>query len=321
MGAVSGVFSTLSYESVKSNLYALGVQAVNNPVGVIRGVALNVLKTLAIYNLYEAALSDILCLKTFRHGTSPSGWLKIHFTGPDLERGGTGGEATFYAERGLQSPYAARDKGRFYAVQDRLESHREKEQSKLGSAISYLENIGTTKYYALRSSIAYWSSWVPLPTSIKKPIIEGVVELLESPDPRVKIFGLFSPTIKIHLDPDRVSYPRQINTPKMDVKHSFEADEHSEFGQPFSGACYTKDPISVTDMGICGVLKNGLNTRVFERILENKGQFLWGVVQLVAAVALTAFVFPGIISGGDALLSIVAKPIEVLFTLPGVGET
>jgi hypothetical protein len=270
--------------------------------------------------MYEAALSDILCLKTFRHGTSPSAWLKIHFTGPDLERGGTGGEATFYPERGIQSTYAQRDKGRFYAVQDHLETHGRKEQSKPGSAFSYIDNRGTVKYYALRSSVAYWSSWVPLPAFIKKPIVEGVVRVLENQDPRVKIFGLFSPTIKVHLDPDRVSYPGQLKKPS-DPKHHFQADEYSGNDEAFSGACYTKNPISVTDIGICGVLKNGLNTRVFERISENKGQFLWGLVQLVAAVALTALVFPGLLPGADIALSIIAKPIEVLLAIPAVGET
>lgn len=323
----------LDYKIVLSQI----TDAMNNPVetmAIVAKVAFNAFKIYLLYNLYEAALSDVFCLKTFRHGTDPSAWLKIHLQGPDLNRGGTGGEARWFAVNQMQSPYARRDKGRHYTVQDYFER-----DSRLETIFSYFKNKGTLKYYALRSTVSYYGSWLLLPKSWKAEITRALVSTLEN-NSDCAILGLANPSIKMHLDPDCITYPHQPGYPKKSIKHTFYSDvdvkqssnlttahlkvfgsvpqvgsfyntsnnakdESSEYKGNFSGACYTEDKLSVWDMGFCGIIKNGLNFSLPRRIWEHKGQFLWGIAQLVAAVAITIFLFPNVIPYCNSIEAVV----------------
>lgn len=77
-------------------------------------------------------------------------------------------------------------------------------------------------------------------------------------------------------------------------------------------AKFTTDQLSVLDTGMLGILRNGINTDIFKRIKEHRGQFIWGLAQLVTAVALTAFYIPGIIPDRE----IVTKAVEqVIITI------
>lgn len=294
MNYINQYCSSVNYASIKTGFNSLSAEVINNPIASLTAVgrvALGIFKCYTLYNLYEAALSDILCLKTFRHGTDSGAWLKIHLFGPDYKRGGlaTGGEARYF-KLGFQtdSPFAHRDTGRFYLVQDFFERNKKAE-----TIFSYIFNKSSVKYYALRSTMSYYATWLPVPASWKASFIREGVQDLES-DSRVRIFGLACPSVKFHLDPKYITYPQQSNTPlHSEVTHKFIKDgSDSDYCEPFSGACYTEDQLSVTDIGICGILKNGLNRNLPQRIWSNKGQFLWGVTQLVASVALTAFFFP-----------------------------
>lgn len=308
MGYVNSLYRNVNYEFIKNNIYAATTEVINNPQGSLAAVgkvSLNIFKSYALYSLYEASLSDIFCLKTFRHGTDPSACLKIHLTGPDLNRGGTGGEARWYEIRQMNSPYAHRDKGRFYVVQDYFERNSRKE-----TALSYIANKITLKYYALRSTVSYYGSWMPLPKSWKASITSSVVNTIET-EGRARILGMICPSVKIHLDPDCISYPDQSYTPSENIKHTFSPDSYdSNYLKDFSGACYTEDPLSVFDIGICGILKNGLNTRLPHRVWHHKGQFLWGVAQLVATVALTAFFFPTLIPHGHTIGAVIQHIVD-----------
>lgn len=298
---MNAVTEKLSYEFIKDGIYSAGNKIIKDPLGslsIVGNVACYAFKCYALYSLYEAALSDILCLKTFRHGTDPYAFVKIHLTGPDLKRGGTGGEARWFEIRGQKSPFADRDGGRFYVVQDYFEV-----DSKIETVFSYITHKLTLKYYALRSTVSYYATWLPLPASWKAATAAVAVYACENVK-YLMILGISCASVKFHLDPDNISYLHQQHGPQEEPTHRFQPDGNdSDIYQPFSGACFTTDQLSVSDIGICGILKNGLNRRLPYRIWHHKGQFAWGVAQLIAAVAMTAFFFPTAIPHGNAIAS------------------
>lgn len=287
-------FSTIQTyaNSAKSLASDLAIKAVPvlNQVTKVAKIAWKAFGLYTLYSMYENALSNIFCLKTYRHGTDPYAFVRIHLEGNDLARGGTGGEARWY-EQGLQekSPYAHRDGGCFYVVEDVIGSEYGSKEI-FPFALSYYTTKGTVKYYALRSSISFWGSWLPLPQNARSWITRNLVEMTEY-NPHVNqadqvraraLFYLLCPTVKIHLNPD-------------DLPRSERDGFDSHKGKPFEGALRTKHKFSIFDMGILGVLKNGLRGGLLERIQQNRGQCLFGLVQLVAAIALTLYFFPALL--------------------------
>jgi len=273
-----------------------------------------------LYSLFEASLSNILCLKTFRHGSSPNVLARIHIEGPDLTRGGTGGEANWYKNiLGISSPYAARDKGCFYVVEDITESQDNK--NCLSFAKSYFTTKMTVKYYAMRTSFSYYGSWLPLPVKWKANITQVFVNVIESGrDGNATFFGLLlSPTIKFHLDPNQVTIERHrssldthsASSPALKGRVILARDgEDSAKGKSFEGALVTRHQFSVLDIGVIGTLKNGLNSSLIQRIKENKGQVMWGIAQLVCFVAQIAILHPTVIPCSMAVM----HAVEILAT-------
>lgn len=290
------ICSTVSPEGIKSGSILLGAKAYQTML-VAKNIASKCFKVYALYSMYESALSDIFCLKTFRHGTNPYAAARIILTGPDLRRAGVDGEARFYRmAHGAESPWAARDRQRqaFYVVG---EGHL------YGNIfLDYISTKLTAKYYALRSTAVLFGSLLPLPRSWKGNFTRLVVEIIES-DIRTRLLGLFCPTVKFHINPNRI-----------DADLTFHQDEGAG-----AGALYTYDRFSVLDIGILGVLKNGINTDLPTRMWENKRQVLWGVAQLVVAVAFTAFYFPPLIPGSQLVVSSITS-IIALREIGVVGE-
>jgi hypothetical protein len=290
--SLSSVASVVMTETIKAG-FITAACFMKHMVAKISPVANKFFVYYTLYSMYEAALSDTLCLKTFRHGTSPYAAARIAWTGPDLKRAGQEGEAAYYkTTTGYDSKWAARDQAlqAFYVVEDVCSDNS-------GSAVwNYIATKMTAKAYSLRSTVTFIGSLIPLPNSWKGGLIETIVQLIET-DSRLGILGLLCPTVKFHLHPDRVE---DENTHyRTDNAIRFQRDEPSAG----AGALYTTDRFSVLDIGIVGVLKNGISSDMIKRIQENRNQFLWGIAQCVTAVAFTAFFIPGVIPGGWVVVS------------------
>lgn len=261
-----------------------------------------------LYSLLESSLSNILCLKTFRHGTSPNVIARICIEGPDLSRGGIGGEANYFQSvLGVASPYAHRDKDCFYVVEDVISSKENKNPFKF--MFHYFVTKMTVKYYSLRTSCTYYISWLPMPAKWKAGLTSCTIHVVES-DPRIAtLFSLIAPSVKFHLDPAKVTVISNREALPSDEGQNGQAyfardGLDSMENNSFEGSLVTRHQFSVLDIGVIGVLKNGLNLSLPKRIWENKGQCLWGVAQLVCCVALFALMHPALIPGGTAIVGV-----------------
>ena len=177
----------------------------------------------------------------------------------------------------------------------------------------YYTSKWTAKYYSLRTSCSFYGSWLPLPSVVKATITNMFVEKFEESVEGRFIGSLVAPTVKFHLNPDRVVINpiRTFLTSSQDKFVLARDGLNSNIGQAFEGALVTKHQFAVLDIGILGGLKNGLNAGVFKRIYENKAQFLLGVTQLTCVVALIVLIHPALIAGSPALMGI-AHWIQVL---------
>jgi hypothetical protein len=292
------VTSAVTTETIKAG-FVTAASFMKDASAKISPVASKFFLFYTLYSMYEAALSDIFCLKTFRHGTSPYAAARIAWTGPDLKRAGQEGEAAYYkSTTGQESVWARRDQDlqAFYVVEDVCADKRS------SIVMNYMLPKFTAKAYSLRSTVTFIGSLIPLPNSWKGGLIKKVVQVIET-DARVGCLSFLCPTVKFHLHPDRV---KDINTyydSEIDNAMIFYKDEPSAG----DGALYTTDQFSVLDIGIVGVLKNGIGSGTIKRIQENRNQFLWGIAQLVTAVAFTAFFIPGVIPGGWVVVSAVTS--------------
>lgn len=285
IGSVNNFLSSnLTKESIQVGLSRAGEIA--QTVG---SVANKCFKVYLLYSLYESALSDIFCLKTYRHGTNPWAVLSISVRGPNNKLAGTAGEAQYYKDTtGIESPWAARDQERqaFYTVAD--SSH----DNSYGKAPTFLENLiyyyktkKVIKKYAVMSTVSFLGSFIPLPRSWKAPLLKGLNDGITTTNDQTFLLTFIFPSVKLHLNPNRIG---------TDIV--FEPDTDGG-----TGAYFTRNKISPLDIGIVGVLKNGLNRNLVKRITAHKHQFLWGVAQLVASVAFTTVLFPAFVPGGAAV--------------------
>lgn len=275
---ITALTSTITFEGVKSGAQVAASHALP-ALKVVGSVAKNCFKFYFLYSMYESALSDILCLKTYRHGTNPVARLKISLTGPDLDKAGKEGEAAYYQTvTGQDSEWAARDQAR--------------------KAFYVADEIITAKYYSLRSTSTWLCSMLPMPKSWKGNLTKEIVHEIESgKNGGTAILGLACPTVKFHYDPERVGSRNYLREDAVEF--------YKDTPDAGSGAYYTQDQLSAWDTGLIGILKNGINTRVFKRIQDNPNQFLWGVAQLVAAVAFTVLFFPSVAPGSQSIVDYV----------------
>lgn len=279
-------------------------------------VAYHVFRSYVFYSMYESALANILCVKTFRHGTDPYAFVRIHLEGNDPSRGGTGGEARwFQTTQGTISPYSTRDQGHFFVVEDVIGSENHG-RGFLNFTARYYSTKLTLKYYAMRSNFSFFGSWLPLPRFIKGPITKGLVAFAES-DIRARLaLGALCPSVKFHLNPSKVTVGAVLEKERpVFARDGISSQEKGNF----EGALATKYEFSILDIGILGVIKSGVNTGIVERIRQNRGQFLLGLVQLVAAVGLTVFFFPATFLSDSVVANITfsAKLLED-FTASGL---
>ena len=231
-------------------------------------VAKTFFKCYSLYCLYSVTLSDVLCLKTYRHGTNPYAAAMITLRGPDYERAGKGGEALFMEEStGRRSPYAARDQAlkAFYMIEDFCAK-----TSVTDAFFYYVKTKWQVKTYSKMSTLGFVTSKLPLSTKVRCHLISIVSLCLTFSG-----FIILFPTVKLHVKPERSN------------------ETHPNFdGGP--GARYTKT-FSVSDIGFLGIMKNGMNGAIFTRIYKNPKLLLWGTVQGIFAVVFTIYLFPNLI--------------------------
>lgn len=268
---------------------------------VIGKVACSAFKLYSLYNLYEAAFSDILCLKTLRHGTDPYAALRITIEGPDHTRAGQGGEArAIEVITGERSSWhdSVVQKKEFFVVEDFLDVPAE---SRLETCWNYVRSRVTVKYYSRLATVGALGASLPLPLKIKKTVTQIIMHIVSNSE--MSFLGAITPTVKFHVDPSQVVIRDFRDETHDPGKITFQRDGAPALkGGDLQGALRTKHQFSVWDMGICGVVKNGLNRGLLSRISARPGQLMWGVAQLVAAVAFTVVLFPGVVPGG-ALVS------------------
>lgn len=274
------VVSAISIEGIKAGSILVGSKAYQTML-LASNIAIKFFKVYALYSMYESALSDIFCLKTFRHGTNPYAAIRILLTGLDLRRAGIDGEARFFRMAfGMDSPWASRDQQRqaFYVVGDDYQNRN--------AFLDYIITKSVAKYYAMASTAAFFSALIPFPQRWK-----GKVTKLMLMNP---LLNLLSPMVKLHINPNRIG---------RDLTF------HQDAMGGGLGALYTYDKFSALDMGVLGVLKNGINTDLPRRMWENKRQVLWGVAQLVVAVVFTVCLFPTLVPGSWVTVSSVVSMI------------
>jgi hypothetical protein len=288
------VSGNITLESLKVG-FNIAATKVGEAVITIAPIAAESFKLYSLYSMYEAALSDMFCLKTFRHGTNPYAAFRITWTGPDLTRAGIEGEAAYIkGVTGKESRWAPRDQGlrAFYVFEDFAPSRG----TKMDDIFSYCVTKVNAKWYSLRSTASFICSVLPLPSSWRGVLPHELVSMVESIR-GATIFGALCPTVKFHLDPKRIN---------SSAENAILLHPDTE-GNAGAGAMYTRSQLSFTDCGVLGVLKNGLNRDLIDRISDNKTQFMWGLTQLVTAVAFTAYFFPAYVPGSWVVTSAVTS--------------
>lgn len=271
------ISSAISLDEITSGFTLLETTTCHTML-VVGNVAGKCFKMYALYSMYELGLSDVFCLKTFRHGTNPYAAVRIILTGPDLRRAGLDGEARWYRMvNGEESPWAARDQARqaFYVVGDSCQGRN--------AIVEYLAPIANAKSYAVGSTAAFCASLMPLPQDLKGHSMRLILMMRG-------VLLLLCPTVKFHINPNRIG---------QDLRFHRDGVE--------AGALFTYDRFSVLDIGILGVLKNGINQDLSRRMWKNKRQVLWGVVQLVVAAVFTVCYFSTLIPGSWVRVSAAAS--------------
>lgn len=202
--------------------------------------------------LIDSGLADVLCLKTYEHGTSPSSYNSILKYGVDPSFGGSGGKTaldnTQKSLNGEQIQSETRTLGNFYVV-----DHQSQSSFSCYSLGSLAKKYTLARSYAIVSSI---SDLQEHSTSIFR-----------------KVAGFFLgqavPTIKLRFT-------------QQDSLNKFNPDSIHEDGV----AAYTTSKITTDHIGLSGTLIQGLNKSLAQRIKQNPAQFTLGILKIIAAIAI-----------------------------------
>ncbi len=185
------------------------------------------------YALLNAGLANVLAMQTLRHGTCFENWIRIQLQGADPNKGAVApGETRWQERNGGRGTYRKDCENHFFVSKDGHDHSRQ---------------------FSCQSASASWLS-------------PGANDLSWSRELAACIDGLFTPTIRIHLEQQTVD------------------DLFTEDPSMRGTAMRTPYRISPFNFGIAGSLKNGLNHRVFQRICHRPGHFALGVGQLTAFV-------------------------------------
>ncbi|MBA3957292.1 MAG: hypothetical protein H0X51_02695 [Parachlamydiaceae bacterium] len=221
----------------------------------------NALNACFIFNLFDDAVANMLCLETYYHGTSPNGYHLIMKNGADPAFGGKeSGESGLHKALKMEK------------TTDRLSAFNcEKRFFVFGPKCPLFLKRFQPRVYAIGGSTGEnWRDGFLL-----EKIIRVVVSIIE---------GFCSPILKFRF--------LQSKTTHFQVDDTFRGCNPKNI---VPGIHYTEEVISKDKIGLHGSLKVGFDGHLRERISKNRKQFALGLVQLVAAVALIGlFVFGAI---------------------------
>lgn len=212
----------------------------------------NALNCCWAFNLFDDAIADVLCLKTFQHGTSPGNYDNILKTGALVKYSGEGGEMVCQRKFGT----TAGDKGKGFYVWN----HN----------INYAFRALQTRVLAIEASIAHYYDE-------KGNIFSKIATIFKS------IFiGFCAPTLKFRFRPDQIVIDG--NDPK---KIEFIIDTSYD-GASDGFALYTYNDLPPEHLGLTGSIRQGFNMNWGERIKQDPGQFKKGLFKLVISLSMMA---------------------------------
>lgn len=220
----------------------------------------NALTACLLFDIFDDAIADLLCLRTYTHGTSPKCYHNIMKVGADPNRGGKGGETIYYKAtcQNLHEEDAANlskeqtgwdRRNRFFVCPHEAPPILNRLLPRMYTFMScYGENYNDTKSRLVK-------------------ILITIVSVFE---------GLCSPIIKFRFRSD--------NTVKFEFDQTF-AENHI--------AAFTDQAIAADHIGLSGSLRQGLNRQLGSRIKQNPQQFCKGLMKLILSVGLVALAIVG----------------------------
>lgn len=243
----------------------------------------NALNAFFLFNLFDDAVADMLCLHTYTHGTSPKNYNSIMWYGTDPSQGGSGGESALYAAFGQDHDAIEANeksgwncKNRFFVFPPECPEPMRRWQPRVYSIAACIgENCSTEQNRVIKGILIFAS------------IIQGFC----------------SPTLKLRFAPE-------------DPIH-FEWDQ--TFSEASKLAAFTEEPISPDHIGLYGSLHEGLNSKWFNRVSENPTLFIQGIAKLVTTVALTALLIQ--VAYRYSIVATTLKIYAVIKSLQVIGRT
>lgn len=243
------------------------IHAINNVLSYLNSSNLrlgtritNALNGCFLFNLFDDAIADLLCLHTYTHGTSPKCYSNIMKVGVDPNHGGKGGESSFFEVFEINRAKAVESEGeksgwncknRFFAFHYTCPEFIKRWQPRVYSIVSCIGENCQAKQ----------SKW-------KKYPMMGI-SLLQ---------GFCSPVLKFRFQPN-------------DPNYHFEWDK--TFSESRIIAAYTEQPISADHIGLYGSFHEGINQQWKERMKKHPFLLMRGVAKLATTVALVALAIAG----------------------------
>jgi hypothetical protein len=285
----------------------MSTQPVSAPSSALRflHVPLNALNAFTLFDLFDDALSDMFCLKTVTHGTSPKNYYSILSYGADPSQGGRPdkGEEAMYKYRGVKRDlYTAENtknwdsKGRFYVFKDNNYAPPGAPCC-IGPIVGSIAKKMGPRMYAAQGSVGE--------LAISTGAGDGCLSKAA-----VNLGGIFSsfysPTLKFRFLPEEMA-KFDFQDDKTEYVDS-EKDANGNFINPDACAAgYTEHAIPSDHIGLYGTLSRGFSGSLIDRIQADPWRFMQGLLKLITITALTALVVIG------ALYSPVVGALAMVF--------
>jgi hypothetical protein len=232
----------------------------------------NALNGAFVFNLFDDAIADLLCVHTYTHGTSPKCYNSIMKIGADPTRGGKGGESGLYEAFGtnhdLEVKLAGKEsgwncKGRFFVFPHQCPELIKRWQPRLYAIAACIGENCTVKQSKLEKGVMMVASFFQ---------------------------GFCSPVLKFRFLPDEA----------VKFKGDETFSDHPDIG------AFTEHPISPDHIGLYGSIYKGVNADWKNRIQQHPGQFVKGLLKLTASVALVVLAIFGAMSYASVAIALTA---------------
>lgn len=245
-----------------------------------------------ITGFFTQGLADTLCLDTLRHGTSWRNYIEIRMHGAKPALGSTGACVGMLIDaRNSKSQenvrkanfYFQNSSGYFFAIRDSSTIGRDFQDHIIDIFARFdyegVSNIGmgrvTNKPLTLRQKCLnqIFIRTVPFFYSLQAGIAIGAKPDDKGHVAKIKrvasgFFNMLSPAVKFRFRPE-------------DVKDSFEDDPLM-----IGSAIRTNKIISRDHLGLNGILKQGCDGKICQRMTKDPGKALWGLIRLINPIGI-----------------------------------